>query len=635
MIERIANDHLARGNDRKKPNLKEARRQCDAIAGRDDPPMTFQAFDDKGTDFTKAGVQHGKLSDPEVQKWLITKSKNGCGIFVTISKCDGKGRKRSNVRFGRACFVDLDGKPLPTTWAIKPDFIGQTSKGKFHVYWFIDPTDDLNAWSDCQARLASYYGGDPRVIDPPRVLRLVGFDHLKGEPYRSHIIHCENVPLPFRRGLDDIVAAHVCEYKSPAPRENGGRSDNTGSGEFDAPEDIERAREYLANVETPEEGQRNNVAYRVACVLDDFGISSDESFNLMTEIWNPRLDLPLPDNEIRHVCKSAPRYKVSAAGSKSVANTADEFEDIAEPTKTENFTDLRIHVERGTDITPKPINWLWLNRFPVGKMTLVAGFLDQGKSQVMLKIAATISTGGDWPDGSGSVDEGVVIIVSSEDDAADTLLPRFMAAREKRENILIVKSIVREKRNGKNTTRVFNVADDLGQVSEVIRREAANGRTVRMVGFDPLNAYFGGPLKADSHKNADMRALLTPIAEWAARLKIATVGIMHFNKGGNGHALYRITDSLAISASARAAWFCVEDQESGDHLFIQGKKNLSKGVAGLTYSIAEPTLAKAESVHLMSYGATLRQRPPTKLWPLSVSESRKRSTPLCANLKHF
>jgi putative DNA primase/helicase len=326
---------------------------------------------------------------------------------------------------------------------------------------------------------------------------------------------------------------------------------------------------------------------------------------------------------------------VSAAGSKSVANTADEFEDIAEPTKTENFTDLRIHVERGTDITPKPINWLWLNRFPVGKMTLVAGFPDQGKSQVMLKIAATISTGGDWPDGSGSVDEGVVIIVSSEDDAADTLLPRFMAAREKRENILIVKSIVREKRNGKNTTRVFNVADDLGQVSEVIRREAANGRTVRMVGFDPLNAYFGGPLKADSHKNADMRALLTPIAEWAARLKIATVGIMHFNKGGNGHALYRITDSLAISASARAAWFCVEDQESGDHLFIQGKKNLSKGVAGLTYSIAEPTLAKAESVHLMSYGATLRQRPPTKLWPLSVSESRKRSTPLCANLKHF
>jgi putative DNA primase/helicase len=369
------------------------------------------------------------------------------------------------------------------------------------------------------------------------------------------------------------------EATAPRRRPKGG-----WNNEFD----VQRARSLLTlvkEIQFDPEGEKRcfNWLYRL-------GLDIETSMGRIKKRW-PDLDDDTRDS-IRNRMIAFYCAQPKKAGADSAGPDAEVFDD-GPPTKTKEFANLPIHVERGTDITPKALEWLWPERIPLGKTTLLAGFPDQGKSQVMLKIAATISNGGEWPDGSGAAEKGVAIIVSSEDEGNDTIIPRFMAAGGNRENILVVKSIVREKVEGKRKVRVFNIDDDLKHVSSVIRTEAKNGRIVRMVGFDPFNAYFGGPLKADSHKSADMRALLTPIAEWAGRMKIAAVGIMHFNKGGNGHALYRITDSLAISASARAAWFCVQDPDSADHLMIQGKKNLSKGIAGLTYTIEDREIGEA------------------------------------------
>jgi len=47
---------------------------------------------------------------------------------------------------------------------------------------------------------------------------------------------------------------------------------------------------------------------------------------------------------------------------------------------------------------------------------------------VLSWIAATVSRGGEWPCQEGQPPCGSIIILSAEDDAADTIVPRLMAA---------------------------------------------------------------------------------------------------------------------------------------------------------------------------------------------------------------
>ena len=76
------------------------------------------------------------------------------------------------------------------------------------------------------------------------------------------------------------------------------------------------------------------------------------------------------------------------------------------------------------DVVPVPVEWLWNARLPRGKLAVVAGDPGLGKSYLTLKMAAIISTGSEWPDGSRAT-AAEVLIVSAEDDASDTIRPRL------------------------------------------------------------------------------------------------------------------------------------------------------------------------------------------------------------------
>lgn len=246
----------------------------------------------------------------------------------------------------------------------------------------------------------------------------------------------------------------------------------------------------------------------------------------------------------------------------------------------EPSTGLTYEIAAG--IEAEPIEWLWQNRFPVGKLSMIAGFPDQGKSQVTLNIAATVSRGGKWPNGEGKARKGAVLILSAEDDAADTVVPRLSAGGADLDQCLIVNSMVRIE----NSARVLNLQDDLGKLAEIIRKERGNGRDVRLVLIDPIGSYMGGRSKGDSFKNAEVRALLTPLAEWAARLRVAVIAVSHFNKSGNGRAIYRVTDSLAFTAAARTVWLTAEDPEDPKRrLLLKGKCNIADDPGGLAYKI--------------------------------------------------
>jgi AAA domain-containing protein len=118
------------------------------------------------------------------------------------------------------------------------------------------------------------------------------------------------------------------------------------------------------------------------------------------------------------------------------------------------------------DISPRPIEWLWPGRVAIGKQTLIAGEAGLGKSQLGIVMAAAVTTGGTWPCEEGRAPLGNVIILSAEDDPADTIVPRLLAAAADRRRVKIITAVRSEDRSGR---RAFNLQTDL----ELLEREIA------------------------------------------------------------------------------------------------------------------------------------------------------------------
>src|SRR5215471_5976750 len=96
---------------------------------------------------------------------------------------------------------------------------------------------------------------------------------------------------------------------------------------------------------------------------------------------------------------------------------------------------------KGSEIKPTAYQWLWKYFLARGKLEILAGAVGAGKTTIAIEMAATITRGGKWPDGT-EAEAGDVLIWSGEDDPEDTLLPRFLAAGGVRERVHFVKSVI-------------------------------------------------------------------------------------------------------------------------------------------------------------------------------------------------
>ena len=178
------------------PDLATADRFLNALDPRG--VFTFQTFSDrkedkKGSFDPNAHVFHGTLAEHGPR--LVELNQRGVGIFVMVNEGDGQVhdgyktcRTKANVIAIRALFVDLDGAPLePVLEALPPDIVVESSPGKWHGYWLVDGLP-LEEFERRQKQLAAKFGGDPSVHDLPRVMRVPGFFHFKGEPFMSRLV---------------------------------------------------------------------------------------------------------------------------------------------------------------------------------------------------------------------------------------------------------------------------------------------------------------------------------------------------------------------------------------------------------------------------------------------------------------
>jgi putative DNA primase/helicase len=232
------------------------------------------------------------------------------------------------------------------------------------------------------------------------------------------------------------------------------------------------------------------------------------------------------------------------------------------------------------DIAPEKIEWLWPGRLARGKHTCIAGEPGTGKSQLSIAIIAAVTIGGEWPCGEGHAPLGNVIILSAEDGAADTIIPRLMAAGADRERVHVVSAVLDTDGN----RRTLNLQHDL----DLLEKKIAEVGDVALVIVDPVSSYLG---KTDSHKNSEVRGVLEPLSEMADRTRVAILSITHFSKAGANSttkALHRFIGSIAFTGAPRAAFAVIEDaDQEGRLLLLHAKNNLAKAPQGLAYRIEQ------------------------------------------------
>jgi putative DNA primase/helicase len=233
----------------------------------------------------------------------------------------------------------------------------------------------------------------------------------------------------------------------------------------------------------------------------------------------------------------------------------------------------RLEVVCMSDVRPTAIEWLWQNWIAIGKVHILAGDGGLGKSTILCGLTATTTTGTEWPDGARADQAGSVIILAAEDAVEDTLAPRLMAAGADLSRVFVIRSVLDE-----NRRRSFNLQADLERLEAEIQKRD----NVRLVIIDPVSSYLG---KVDSHKNADVRSVLEPLGELAARLGVAVICNNHFSKGG-GSANNRVIGSVAFVNQARAAFIVTPDEKDQTRrLLIPSKMNIAPMGYGLAYRI--------------------------------------------------
>jgi len=93
------------------------------------------------------------------------------------------------------------------------------------------------------------------------------------------------------------------------------------------------------------------------------------------------------------------------------------------------------------DVRPCAIEWLWQNWVAVGTVHVLAGEGGRGKSTILCDLAARTTMGDKWPDAAVASKAGGVIILAAEDDIADTLAPRLIAAGANMARVFVIQSV--------------------------------------------------------------------------------------------------------------------------------------------------------------------------------------------------
>lgn len=234
-----------------------------------------------------------------------------------------------------------------------------------------------------------------------------------------------------------------------------------------------------------------------------------------------------------------------------------------------------VRLVRGDAVALEPVRWLWRGYLPAGMLTILGGSPGCGKTTIALSLAAAVTRGAPWPDGTRCTRPGDVMVWSGEDP------PSVTAARLKAAGADMARAHFID---GMSDGQAFDPGRDMLLLEATVEGLEAP----RLLILDPIVSAVAG----DSHKGAEVRRSLQPVVDLAQRLGCAVLGITHFSKGTSGRdPVERVTGSIAFAALARlvlvAAKVKAEPGDEGEprRVLMRAKSNIGPDDGGFAYAL--------------------------------------------------
>ena len=211
-----------------------------------------------------------------------------------------------------------------------------------------------------------------------------------------------------------------------------------------------------------------------------------------------------------------------------------------------------------SDVESKEISWLWYPFIPYGNLTIIQGDPGEGKTTLVLNIAAVLSKGQGLDEHMKPEQPLHIIYQTAEDGLADTVKPRLEKAQADCNNIFVIDE----------TDVSLSMLDE--RIEQAILKEKA-----KLMILDPIQAYLGA--KMDMNRANEARDMTKHLGQVAERTGCAIVLIGHMNKNAGGKVAYRGMGSIDFFAVARSVLLVgrVKGQENR-RAMIQIKNNLAE-----------------------------------------------------------
>ncbi|MFI8581059.1 AAA family ATPase [Ectopseudomonas khazarica] len=239
----------------------------------------------------------------------------------------------------------------------------------------------------------------------------------------------------------------------------------------------------------------------------------------------------------------------------------------------------RAELTPASTIKPVAIRWLWPGWVARGKLTVLAGAGGSGKTTLAIGLIGTVTNCGRWPDGEICSEPGNALIWSSEDDPADTLVPRLMAAGADLARVHIIEGRV----NSAGEREPFDPAADFDLLRDAV--EQIGGASLLLL--DPVV----NVVKGDMHRANEVRRSLQSVVDFAEAHQCAVLGISHFSKGsGASSPADRVIGSQAFGALARAVLVAAKQEDSDVRVLARAKSNIADDQGGVGYVIEPCTV---------------------------------------------
>jgi len=294
----------------------------------------------------------------------------------------------------------------------------------------------------------------------------------------------------------------------------------------------------------------------------------------------------------------------------------------------ETKTTTRLNIVRLSDVKAEEVQWLWKPYIPVGKLTILEGDPESGKSYLSLAIAAHVTKGKGLPAyGTQPVQKREprnVLLLTGEDGTGDTVKPRLLKVGGDDARVFQLTGIVQTNKDGKDV----ELSITLDAVTHI--EQALIEYQPELVVVDPFQSFLGSHV--DMHRANEIRPVLDGLAKLAAKHGCAMVLIRHLKKDTAGGANYRGLGSIDIFAAARSVLLSGKNplppttaellklnEEKTRCVFAQSKCSLTKHGPAIAYAISElgltldgPVTLTADDI--LNVVPKLSQRPDIEEW---------------------